>query len=148
MTRGKPYILAALTAAILISAVPGRAETENAIVKVFIDRLVDLVDGNGDGKVSKAEFDEARRIHFAAADQNSDGVVTRSEFVHLSVAEVGALSRPWTGPVFAAFDRNADGRLTKGEVSATADEIFAHADRDGNGTVTADEIRPALALAQ
>jgi len=148
MIRANWCIPAVMTAALLAAAAPSQAQTGEAIIKVFIDRLIGLVDGNSDGTVMKAEFDAARQSHFSAADQNADGIVTESEFVRLALAEVGSLSRPWTGPVFAAFDRNADGRLTGSEVRATADRIFAHADRNGDGTVTKGEIRPALAMAQ
>lgn len=142
----------AVAGVLLLAAAGGEAQTQTqtqeTVVKLFLDRLVGLVDGNGDGKVVRAEFDAARQNHFAAADRNGDGVISKAEFEDLCVAELGVLSRPWTGPVFAAFDRNADQRLSKREVVATADRIFTHADRNNDGTVTKREIRPALAMAQ
>lgn len=37
------------------------------------------VDGNGDGKVTRAEATEAVTRRFASADPNSDGIITRAE---------------------------------------------------------------------
>ncbi len=83
-------------------------------------------DTNGDGKLSRAEFEKAMpRLSdkFAAIDTDKDGQVTRAEL------------QAWK-------------KSHKGEKQARAAERFRHADTDGDGAISraeADKNAPRLA---
>jgi hypothetical protein len=82
------------------------------------------IDTNGDGSVTREEFDVFAATAFQMMDDNSD----RS----LSPAEAGP---DVTGAAFAAMDTDGDGAVSRQEFGRQMTADFGAADRDGNGII-------------
>ena len=67
------------------------------------------MDKNGDGVVSKKEFDAFQHAYFKAMDANHDGLLSKNE------AEIGM---PEIFTRFDEFDANKDGKLSKEEIAS------------------------------
>jgi len=88
-------------------------------------------DGDGDGRLSWAEFDAFRRQRFDATDANHDGSVDVEEYVR----EFETRSRQareqareeqiaQTGRRFDALDADRDGRVSRTEFDASGERVF------------------------
>ncbi len=100
------------------------------------------MDKNGDGAISKKEFDTYHKAHFSEMDTNKDGKVTQAEMdaAHGKKVEkcnVGLDSR------FEKSDINNDGVLSKDEAEIGMPAVFSHFDEfDANkdGKVSSQEM--------
>jgi Ca2+-binding EF-hand superfamily protein len=101
-----------------------------------------LYDGNGDGKVERAEFDQARATQFARTDADRDGRLSQDEYVaeyeerldrHIATQTGG--SDKQTRVRFGALDTDKDGRMTFAEYQASGKRTFDAADRNHDGVV-------------
>jgi len=109
----------------------------------FLDRLFTYFDRDGDGHLSPAEaarvfplpLSGGREVamDFAALDTNSDGKASRDEF------RAFYRDRGFTPVVIVT-------RPAPPEALALGEVIFRHLDRDGDGKLTAAELRQASAL--
>lgn len=97
-----------------------------------------------DGSLTREQLEAGLRRDFAAADTNHNGV--------LDPDEVRAVNeRRWKDDKSAVSplqDWNGDGVVDFNEFAATARALFNQMDRDGNGVLTPDELRPARAPTQ
>jgi Ca2+-binding EF-hand superfamily protein len=101
-------------------------------------------DSNGDGKVSRAEYD-AHQIGemFERFDANNDSVITEQEF----------LAKGGTAAGFRRIDTSGTGKITLQEAKASAgvrrslDAPFKEADANGDGYVSLQEFLTARAAA-
>lgn len=117
-------------------------------------------DANGDGKLSKAELPERMQGLFDRADENKDGFLTIDEIRKLATAQAAPAGqgdregRRGDGPgremnfirmdpVFAAIDTNGDGILSAEEIRNSATSI-RKLDIDGDGKVTREELLTAM----
>lgn len=91
-------------------------------------------DLNHDGKVTKAELDQALRKQFAAAGKS--GALTKDQFEGMQHSRAQATS----GRAFQRLDTNHDGKLTLQEFAASQQKTFARMDKNGDGTITRDEM--------
>lgn len=101
-----------------------------------------LYDGNGDGKVERAEFDQARATQFARTDADRDGRLSQDEYLaeyeerldrHIATQTGG--SDKQTRVRFGALDTDKDGRMTFAEYQASGKRTFDAADRNHDGVV-------------
>lgn len=145
------YLLAAATAALVAAvavAAPG-------------DRFAKL-DTDGNGSVTRAEFDAKAADRFARLDGNRDGFVTKVEMAahheamkakraeraekrggdHAAHAKHGDRAGKH-GDHFARRDADNDGRLSLAEFQAGGTKRFERLDADKNGTVTRAEMDQA-----
>ena len=125
-------------------------------------------DANGDGKLSKNELPERMRGMFDRADENKDGFLTSDEIRKLAAAQSapadpgspggrGREGRRGDGPdgrpardmnfirmdpVLAAVDTNGDGVLSAEEIRKAPNSI-RKLDIDGDGKVTREELMTA-----
>ncbi len=90
-------------------------------------RMIDMIDTDNDGKVTKTEAQAASTAHFDRLDANDDGVITPDE------AE--RMFRPQP-------DANGDGKITAAELAAIGDARFAKRDANGDGVLSDDELKP------
>ncbi|MBB5685158.1 hypothetical protein [Sphingobium boeckii] len=114
-------------------------------------------DTNGDGQVTRAEFDAVRAIRFKATDANQDGWVSDSEYLSEyqarlegqlaasdSSAEVQAEERVrqirQTHVRFGVLDTNKDGKMQQAEYDASGARAFTQQDADKNTIVTAADV--------
>ena len=98
----------------------------------FIQRL----DKDGDGKVSKDEFDGPAE-HFTASDKNNDGYISKDE------VRAGPPPRDLRKPPAAAefiqrLDKDGDGQVSKAEFDGPA-EHFGGIDKNNDGDISKDE---------
>ena len=124
-------------------------------------------DKNGDGKLTKTEVPERMLGLFDRADADKDGTLTAEELTRSAAATAGpAADRPGFGrrdegperegrrargeggrmrgdPLVAALDADRDGTISAGELASASTALRA-LDRNGDGQLTADEIRPAF----
>lgn len=79
-------------------------------------RFLDRLDTNGDGKITRAEFDQAHKAriqeHFKKLDADDDGKITLAEFEKARLA--------WGARGFARMDRNGDGVIEPEEMHRPA----------------------------
>lgn len=100
-------------------------------------RLLKRFDKNQDGKLAVGELPERLREHLGTADTNKDGF--------LSVDELRAGKALHERKRFAAMDKDGNGVLTASEVGEKRWAHLKAADANGDGKLTADELRAAHA---
>ncbi len=76
-----------------------------------------LHDANGDGRVTRAEFDGAQKARFDDVDANKDGSATSDEFRTQRQAEVDEFRVRVTGERFDKLDADKNGQLSRAEFS-------------------------------
>src|SRR4051812_4534493 len=101
----------------------------------FSQRILQRVDSDKDGKISKAEFDAEGSKLFAKLDENSDGKIGSSEMPQRHAAKFGA-------HMFDRIDADQDGKVTKAEFQAAGDKMFQRMDKNGDGTIEKSEMQP------
>ncbi|MEI9992930.1 MAG: hypothetical protein WDM86_23245 [Rhizomicrobium sp.] len=95
------------------------------------DRLLGEFDGNKDGKITRAEFNNEIGTRFAAATHGAK-TMTEDQFIAIHQAEF----QQHTAEMFHRLDWNGDGKLTLEEFEAPQRAHFQMMDRDGSGTVS------------
>ncbi len=95
------------------------------------------MDGNGDGKLSRAEYDAAQKKPrlLLLADANRDGTVTKEELAK-AFAERGGQVRERG---FVRLDADKDGKLGAAEWASAGERLFARLDRNKDGAIEASE---------
>jgi len=116
-------------------------------------------DADGDGNVSKAEFQQAHAARgeemFARLDKNADGVLSQEELNAQPRREMRGEAggerprmRPAPEDIVARLDADGSGGLSMSELEGhrfLPDEAhFAAADLDGNSELSADELARVL----
>jgi len=109
------------------------------------------VDGNGDGAITKTEFDAFNTRHFDGLDGNKDGQLTPQEMMHSHRPAQPQSHRNGTAHLnrrFAAADANRDGGLDKNEAHhmPMLTKYFSQVDTNKNGSVTRQEYYEAMPL--
>ncbi|MGC6427178.1 MAG: EF-hand domain-containing protein [Akkermansiaceae bacterium] len=119
--------------------------------KAHTSQFFENLDADQDGKVTREEFDQARRVQgleesvrdrlFARLDKNSDGMITRKE-----IKPAGKeYSFPDPGKLLRQADKNKDRRITKEEFAAyprfarlnetSRKRLFDRLDRNKDGVI-------------
>jgi len=118
-----------MTAATLMTAgtamAQGAAQSDQT-TQTYIDNAFGRIDSNGDGSISKAEFQ----------------AFTQERLTRQKAAFDEA---------FNSADKNRDGKISKEESAAANPQLAANFDKidsNGDGFVTADEIRDAVRRVQ
>ncbi|MEM1350844.1 MAG: EF-hand domain-containing protein [Pseudomonadota bacterium] len=109
---------------IAISALAAVAMPAIAQNVALDDSHLNMLDKDGDGAVSKAEFDEFANFAFEAIDDNGDGTLSPDE-----------VDDHVTGDAFGMLDDDEDGSVSASEFASQMDEDFESADRDGDGVL-------------
>jgi hypothetical protein len=91
--------------------------------------LLQAADANGDGNVTRAEYDAAIGARFAAQDANHDGAL-----------QAGEWTLPPGVPASMSPDTNGDGVVERPEYDAGTTARFQHMDANGDGQISASEI--------
>lgn len=85
---------------------------------------LEALDKNGDGAVSKAEYDSFADFAFEEMDRNKDSVLSPDEVDdHL------------IGDAFDMLDNDANGSVSEDEFLLQMNEDFATSDQDGDGVL-------------
>ena len=139
-------LLAVAAVVATLSLVTGCATSSAPPTQGFateVDSRFRMLDTNGDGKVTRAEFNAgfADRL-FAIYNRQKDGVITKAEW---DAVERANESR--TESSFRALDRNGDGKLSRAELSsgprrdAVMNRLFDRIDANHDGTISLVEAR-------
>lgn len=100
--------------------------------------MMEKVDTNQDGKISREEADAARKARFDAVDANNDGTVTFEEMERArEQRQVNRRKRH-----FDRMDANDDGVLSPDEMDHGG-KRFEKMDLNGDGEITAEERQQA-----
>src|SRR5436309_1950055 len=123
------------------------------------DMILERMDANKDGKISKDEAKGPLAERFDQIDRNKDGFIDRDELKQM-VRTMQALGKakdkgkfakgfekgfppPATSPRYPDFDtldKDADGRLTRDEVKGTAlEKVFDEIDANKDGKIDPKE---------
>lgn len=134
-------------AALLVAVSPALAFAQGGGGQGMMDRF-QVIDADGDGRMSAAEAAEWRETVFVTMDSDDDGQLTREEYMAIQLGK-GA-DPDQRGPRFeekqaekdAAFtemDADGDGFVTRAQFLEAGAQKFADADADGDGFVTVPE---------
>jgi len=99
--------------------------------------MLERMDADKDGAISKVEMDAHHAEMAAALDANADGQVTFEE----SKAHRERQREERARAYFARQDANGDGKVSVAEIAARHDEHFAKMDTDADGKLSKDEMR-------
>ena len=114
--------------------------------------MLEEVDANQDGNITKDEISAHRAERFFSADTNGDNLVSAEEFEAFSIAERERKQAERRAKRFAKLDTNGDGVVTAEEHEAAAskrmDRRFDRIDTDGDGVITEAEREAAKAARQ
>jgi hypothetical protein len=103
-------------------------------------------DTDGDGKVSRAEYDAARTQRFAQADEDGNASLTADEYVNeyavrldteIADARKGFIEQTHTR--FRSLDKDGDGRVNRTEYDGSGERTFTHLDHDKDGRIAAGD---------
>ncbi|MEM9107749.1 MAG: hypothetical protein AAGC96_19075, partial [Pseudomonadota bacterium] len=98
----------------------------------WVARLLERYDVNGDGKITRAEYDEIRTKLFSDADTDGNTSVSLEEFA--TVWQDMNKERIVRG--FQRYDTNGDLSITRDEYTAGNVDFIERNDRNGDGVVT------------
>lgn len=99
--------------------------------------LPPAVDPNQDGVVTRAEFVSLRNTRAFQGDTNGDGLLSQEEFAPMIPSRVPSFMH---GRAFSQFDTNRDGFVDAAELDAGPARAFDQADKDGDETISGDEV--------
>jgi Ca2+-binding EF-hand superfamily protein len=117
---------------------PSEAEIER-----IVNNILERMDANKDGLISKEEARGAVAPFFDQRDTNKDGLLDKKELRELAIRfrpqGPGGFGPP-PGPDFDALDKNADGRLTRDELKGTLPlAVFDEIDTNKDGKIDRKE---------
>jgi Ca2+-binding EF-hand superfamily protein len=113
-------------------------------------------DKDGDGKLTMSEVPERMQGIFARGDENKDGVLSAAEIRKLAASQAapsepegrggrggGEMNFVRMDPILAAVDADRDGSISSEEIRNSPASV-RKLDQNGDGKITADEVRPAM----
>lgn len=127
---------------VLVATLPGIADAASHRKIVYIDQY----DQDLDGRVSSAEFENARRERFDITDTNRDGSVDPEEYVfewedrldaQLALDRKEQVSQ--TAARHQSLDDNEDGMISRAEFDASGEYSFGRYDSSKDGIIDADD---------
>lgn len=90
-----------------------------------------------DGRVTRAEFNTITTKEFSAAT-GGGASMTLQQFL----AEEASHYRDMNAKMFKRLDTDGDGKLSLAEFAAPSEKLFDRMDRNHDGVITADEMKP------
>ena len=125
-----------IVAAMLVAAatIPTRVAEAQSLMDLFAEegetdpeKIFAIIDKDGDGKITRAEFTERKMEVFFQKDVNRDTRLSREEFSSIGQAE------------FDEADLDGDGKLSTFEFDQAPFANFEALDANGDGVITLEE---------
>ena len=103
--------------------------------------MLDRLDANHDGQITKEESAAARERMFKRLDKNGDGAVDEAEMetARQMIKDRAASAEARLSGQWRRMDKDGDGKVSSVEFQSRA-MLFDLADRNGDGTITENEI--------
>jgi Ca2+-binding EF-hand superfamily protein len=102
-------------------------------------RIMEKLDTNKDGAISKEEFEAKRASEFSEADADKDGTVTMAELSAYHEQKREERRQARERRMFERLDENNDGTVSEDEFQKVG--MFDRMDKNDDGKVTPDEMR-------
>jgi Ca2+-binding EF-hand superfamily protein len=96
-------------------------------------------DENGDDRITRVEFTQARVKLFAQLDKNSDGYLTKDDTPR-HFALFGRDTGRSLKKAMTTLDKNGDGRISRDEFVAGPNPLFDRVDTNRDGVIDAAEL--------
>jgi Ca2+-binding EF-hand superfamily protein len=108
------------------------------------DEVFKRLDRDGDGKLTKEESPQRMRDNFERIDANSDGSIGLAEFREVAARFGAPAGRPETNsggvaPLIRILDADGNGEVSAEEIK-NAPQALLKLDRNGDGKLTRDEL--------
>lgn len=111
----------------------------------MLTEMFDTMDADKDGKLTYAEMEAHRKVEFAAADTNGDGVLSPEELSARALARFQEKLGERTQGMLDTMDNDGNGSLSEAEMGeGPGMRNFARIDADNDGFVTRDEIQAGM----
>lgn len=111
--------------------------------------MLEIYDANGDGKVSRAEYDTGRDEAFARTDENKDGRLSGDEYLaefedrlDRRIVSSRESSAQQSRVRFKSLDTDKNERVSWDEYAASGKRLFDRVDTNGDGIVDARDPAP------
>lgn len=119
-----------LIAPALIFAAPANAQSQDQL-----RQMLARADADGDGNITRAEFDRVRSEMFARLDRNDDGHVDSKDRPRMFGDRFDEAYR-----MLAALDTNGDKRISRAELANGEAPAFVAGDTNGDAVLSRNEI--------
>lgn len=131
ISRWMPALVASvLIGPALILAVPAHAQSHDQM-----RQLLERADTNGDGDITRAEFDLVRSEMFARLDRNDDGHVDSKDRPRMFGDRFDQAYR-----MLASLDADGDRRISRSELAKGEAPAFVAGDTNGDDILSRTEI--------
>lgn len=139
------YVRFILTSLVLSATITARAESARApLTGRTLSPILAVLDSDRNGSLSAREI-AAAPVTLAALDLNEDGMISPAE--QLAINADGRTARNKRGAtsfnIVFTLDANHDGDIQTLEI-ANAVSSLKRLDRNGDGELTPDELRPVM----
>lgn len=103
-------------------------------------QMIEKLDTDGDGQITKAEVEALKAEKFAEADANGDGGLSLDELEAFHEAERERRMEARRQRHFERADENGDGVISMDEFDNRRGGMFERVDADGDDIITEEEI--------
>ncbi|MEQ8556718.1 MAG: EF-hand domain-containing protein [Henriciella sp.] len=103
-------------------------------------QMIEKMDTNGDGQITKAEVEAHKAQRFAEADANGDGSLSMAEMEAFRAVQRARRMEARQQAMFDRRDANGDGVISADEFGGRGAMMFDRLDVDDDDIITADEI--------
>lgn len=139
-TRSK-ILIASIGGAVVLgltgAAVASKMEGHHGRHGGYMSAILAMVDGDKDGKITRAEADAHRDAQFAKFDADNNGSLDENEYLAL----MEDFRRQMMLARFKRHDVDGDGVISKDEMGTRISHMFERMDRNDDGVIEGDEMK-------
>jgi len=98
--------------------------------------MLERMDTDGDGQITRTEYETAHGTRFSAMDTNNDGALTADEMNKMRQTKREEMRQRR----FDRMDTDGNGQISEEEFNTQGSEMFSSMDANQDGTVSQSEI--------